>query len=257
MSSRLTGKTVIISGAAHGIGQAQARLFAAEGAALALFDVDEPALNELATDLDVAGHKVVHRPGDVTSEADWDGIVAVAEREFGAVHALSNNAGIFLPQGVEDTTVELFHRITAINQLGVLLGMRSVIPALRRVGGGSIVNFSSIYGLTGSGLATAYQGTKGAVRLMTKTAAIQYAPENIRVNSLHPTMIDTPLIRHGVGEAELRRLLKLVPMKRIGQADEVAYPALFLLSDEASLITGAELAVDGGYTAGAPVPDTD
>lgn len=257
MSGRLAGKTVIISGAALGIGAAQARLFADEGAALVLFDVDEPALDELAAELGTTGHKVLHRRGDVTSEADWLDIVGAAEQEFGAVHALSNNAGIFLPEGVEDTTVELFQRITAINQLGVLLGMRSVIPAMRRAGGGSIVNFSSIYGLTGSGLATAYQGTKGAVRLMTKTAAIQYAPENIRVNSLHPTMIDTPLIRNGVGEAELRRLLKLVPMKRIGQPEEVAAPALFLLSDEASLITGAELAVDGGYTAGAPVPDGD
>lgn len=257
MGTRLSGKTVIISGAAHGIGQAQAHLFAEEGAALALFDVDEPALDDLAAGLAAGGHRVLHRRGDVTSESDWEAVVDAAEREFGAVHALSNNAGIFLPQGVEDTTVELFHRITAINQLGVLLGMRSVIPAMRRVGGGSIVNFSSIYGLTGSGLATAYQGTKGAVRLMTKTAAIQYAPENIRVNSLHPTMIDTPLIRHGVGEDELNRLLRLVPMKRIGQAGEVARPALFLLSDEASLITGAELAVDGGYTAGAPVPDAD
>ena len=254
MGARLAGKTVIISGAAHGIGQAQARLFADEGASLALFDIDEPALDELATDLGAKGHEVVHRRGDVTSETDWDDVVTAAEQEFGAVHALSNNAGIFLPQGVEETTVELFHRITDINQLGVLLGMRAVIPAMRRAGRGSIVNFSSIYGITGSGLATAYQGTKGAVRLMTKTAAIEYATENIRVNSLHPTMIDTPLIRNGVGEAELARLLKLVPMQRIGQADEVAFPALFLLSDEASLITGAELAVDGGYVAGAPIP---
>jgi cyclopentanol dehydrogenase len=255
MTARLAGKTVIISGAAHGIGQAQARLFAEEGATLSLFDVDEPALDELAAELGAAGHAVSHRRADVTSEDDWNDVVTTAEREFGTVHALSNNAGIFLPEGVEDTTVELFHRITAINQLGVLLGMRAVIPALRRAGGGSIVNFSSIYGITGSGLATAYQGTKGAVRLMTKTAAVQYAAENIRINSLHPTMVDTPLIRNGVPVDELNRLLKLVPMKRIGQPREVAHAALFLLSDDASLITGAELAVDGGYTAGAPVPD--
>jgi cyclopentanol dehydrogenase len=255
VSARLAGKSVIISGAAHGIGAAQARLFAREGARLALFDIDTEGLEKLAAELTADGHQVVHTTADVTSEDDWARVVELAEKELGGVHALSNNAGIFLPEGVEDTTIELFHRITAINQLGVLLGMKVVIPALRRADGGAIVNFSSIYGLTGSGLATAYQGTKGAVRLMTKTAAIQYAPESIRINSLHPTMIDTPLIRNGVPDAELQRLLKLVPMKRIGRAEEVAYAALFLLSDEASLITGAELAVDGGYTAGAPVPD--
>ncbi|GAA1387619.1 glucose 1-dehydrogenase [Pseudonocardia kongjuensis] len=255
MSARLSGKSVIISGAAHGIGAAQARLFAREGARLALFDIDGEGVAKLAAELVADGHRVVHTTADVVSEDDWIRVVALAEDELGGLHALSNNAGIFRPEGVEETTVELFNTITAINQLGVILGMKTAIPALRRAGGGSIVNFSSIYGLTGSGLATAYQGTKGAVRLITKTAAVQYAPEAIRVNSVHPTMIDTPLIRNGVPENELRRLLKLVPMQRIGQADEVAHAALFLLSDEASLITGAELAVDGGYTAGAPIPD--
>ena len=247
-------RIAVVTGATSGIGRATAVRLGRDGFHVVACGRD-PVRGAAAVAAVVAsGGSAAFRAFDVTSEADWEGIVTAAEQEFGAVHALSNNAGIFLPQGVEETTVELFHRITDINQLGVLLGMRSVIPAMRRVGGGSIVNFSSIYGITGSGLATAYQGTKGAVRLMTKTAAIEYATENIRVNSLHPTMIDTPLIRNGVGEAELNRLLKLVPMQRIGQADEVAYPALFLLSDEASLITGAELAVDGGYVAGAPIP---
>ncbi|WUD66681.1 glucose 1-dehydrogenase [Nocardia sp. NBC_00508] len=254
MVGRLDGKVVIISGAGKGIGAAQANLFAAEGAAQVLFDVNDAALRDVAKPLQDAGHPVAYFRGDVTDENTWATAVDEAERRFGSVTSLSNNAGIFRGEGLEETTRELFDRIVAVNQLGVLLGMKAVVPAMRRSGGGAIVNFSSIYGIVGSGLATAYQGTKGAVRLMTKTAALQYARENIRINSIHPTMIDTPLIQEGVPADELELLLKLVPMGRLGQAEEVATAALYLLSDEASLITGAELAVDGGYTAGAPIP---
>jgi len=257
MSNRVENKVTIITGAARGIGRAQARLFAREGAKLVLTDIRKEELDLVEGELVDAGYDVTALVADVSSEDDWIKTVSVAEENYGRLDILINNAGVFFPHGVEDTTDEIFHKIVGVNQYGVLIGMKQAIPAMRRSGGGSIVNYSSIYGILGSGLATAYQGTKGAVRLMTKTAAIQYAKENIRVNSVHPTMTDTPLIEDGVPVDELAMLLKLVPMGRLGKPEEIANAALFLASDEASLITGAELAVDGGFTAGAPLPEQE
>lgn len=248
MSGRLVDKVVIITGAAHGMGAAQAKLFSQEGAALMLADIEMAPLLRTSTEIESRGGRVISCKLDVTCESDWTAAVARAEHAYGKVDVLMNNAGIYLHKGLLSHSVEDFHRIVAVNQLGVMLGMKHVVPAMQRAGGGSIVNFSSIYGIAGAGLATAYQGSKGAVRLMTKSAALEFVRDNIRVNSIHPGMFDTHLFETSVPRDAWGALIEMVPMKRFGRVEEVAYPALFLASDESSFITGAELVVDGGYT---------
>ncbi len=248
MAGRLSGKVAIISGAAHGMGAAQAQLFAREGAKLLLGDIEIEVLKKVAAGIETENDGVIASKLDVTIEKDWEKAVSRAETAFGKIDILMNNAGIYLHKGLLDHSAEDFQRIVAVNQLGVLLGMKHVVPAMKRAGGGSIVNFSSIYGISGAGLSTAYQGTKGAVRLMTKSAAMEFVGDNIRVNSLHPGMFDTHLFEVSVPKEAWEPLIELVPMKRFGRLEEIAYPALFLASDESSFMTGAELVVDGGYT---------
>lgn len=245
---RLAGKVALISGGSRGQGAAEGRLFASEGAAVVLGDVLVEEGKEVAEQIVRGGGRAIFTYLDVTNPDDWDRAVLAAEQAFGKLEIVINNAGIGGRGGVEDTTIEDWNRVIAVNQTGVWLGMKHTIPALRRAGGGSIVNISSIYGLIGSGGSTAYQGTKGAVRLLTKTAAAQYAAENIRVNSVHPGVILTPMVA-GAPQGSLDRLIALTPMKRGAQAEEVAYGVLFLASDEASYVTGSELVIDGGYTA--------
>ena len=244
MSSRLDNKVVVVTGAPRGIGATTARFFDREGAKLLLCDVREELLAEVAAE--IGGHA---RRLDVTSSSDWERAVEEAEARFGRVNVLFNNAGIAINNGVEDTTEEEWSAIVAVNQTGVWLGMKHIVPAMRRAGGGSIVNASSIYGIIGSGGATAYQATKGAVRLMTKTAAVQYAAEGIRVNSVHPGVINTSMLSEGVPPDVQEQLKAATPLGRLGEAEDVAAAVLFLASDEASFMTGAELVVDGGYTA--------
>ncbi len=248
MAGRLSGKVAIISGAAHGMGAAQAQLFAREGAKLFLGDIEMETLHTVAGGIEAQNDGIIASRLDVTVEKDWEEAVSKAEKAFGKIDILMNNAGIYLHKGLLDHSVEDFHGIVAVNQLGVLLGMKHVVPAMKRAGGGSIVNFSSIYGISGAGLSTAYQGTKGAVRLMTKSAAMEFVGDNIRINSLHPGMFDTHLFEVSVPKEAWEPLIDMVPMKRFGRLDEIAYPALFLASDESSFMTGAELVVDGGYT---------
>jgi NAD(P)-dependent dehydrogenase (short-subunit alcohol dehydrogenase family) len=250
MAERLAGKVALISGAARGQGAAEARLFAAEGAKVILGDILDAEGRQVADAINAAADDrralCVHL--DVTRADHWESAVGVAEREFGGLDILVNNAGVLGMGGVEDTTEEEWDRIVSINQKGVWLGMKAAIRAMRRRGGGSIVNISSILGQVGCGAATAYQGTKGAVRTMTKTAAAQYALENVRVNSVHPSLIVSPMTEPLPREV-WDQLETAHPMKRAGRPEEVAYGVLFLASDEASFITGAELTIDGGYTA--------
>ncbi len=185
---------------------------------------------------------------DVTKEEDWISAVAESENRFGRLDVLSNNAGIYYHAGLLEHTVEKFHQIVDINQLGVLLGMKSVIPAMQRVGGGSIINIASIYGISGAGLSTAYQSTKGAVRLMTKSAAMEFVADNIRINTICPGMFDTNLFESSVPKEDWDSMISLVPMKRFGKPHEIAYGAIFLASNESSFMTGADLVIDGGYT---------
>jgi NAD(P)-dependent dehydrogenase (short-subunit alcohol dehydrogenase family) len=247
---RLKGKVALISGGARGQGAAEARLFVREGAQVVLGDVRDDLCHATANQIDsAAGRKAavaVHL--DVTRAADWRAAVAICQREFGGLDILVNNAGIFNMSGLEDTSEELWDSIVNINQKGVWLGMKECVAAMRQRRGGSIINISSVAGLTGSTGSTAYHGSKGAVRLLTKAAAVQYGPEGIRVNSVHPGIINTEMI--DIVPSEMRAGLKtVVPLRREGTAEDVANLVLFLASDDSSYCTGAEFIVDGGLTA--------
>jgi cyclopentanol dehydrogenase len=247
---RLKGKVALISGGARGQGAAEARLFVSEGAKVVIGDVLDDQCRMTADDIsaNVSAKSVIPLHLDVTRAADWRAAVESCQREFGGLDVLVNNAGIATGSGIEETTEEEWDSVVNVNQKGVWLGMKYAVPAMRQRGAGSIINISSIYGLIGSSGSSAYHGTKGAVRLLTKTAAIQYAPEKIRVNSIHPGVILTPMIDLVPPEG-LQQLIDATPLKRGAQPEEVGWCALFLASDEASFVTGSELVVDGGYTA--------
>ena len=252
LAERLAGKVALVSGAARGMGAAEARLFAAHGARVVLGDVRKEPIQQLADELVAAGHEAMAWQLDVRDELAWRALVEAAEQRFGRLDVLVNNAGIADSSGIEDTSRERWDEVVAVNQTGTWLGMKTAVPAMRRAGGGSIVNVSSIYGIVGSRGSAAYHAAKGAVRVLTKQAAIEYAPAKIRVNSIHPGFVDTDMLRAPFEgrRAELDELVAgLTPLGRVGTAEEVANAALFLASDEASFVTGAELVVDGGYTA--------
>ena len=246
---RLKGKVALISGGARGQGAAEARLFCAEGAKVVIGDVLDKETTALAKEINAAGKKIalpIHL--DVTRASDWRTAVDACEHEFGGLDILVNNAGIANVKGIDETSEEEWDAVVTVNQKGVWLGMKAAIAAMRRRGGGSIVNISSIYGMIGSAGSAAYHGSKGAVRLLTKAAAVQYAPENIRVNSVHPGVIKTPML-DVFTEQDVAAIAALAPMKRAGTPEEVGWVVLFLASNEASFVTGAEYVVDGGYTA--------
>jgi len=248
---RLEGKVALITGAARGQGAAEARLFGREGARLVLGDILDESLEELADELATAGHAVVAPHLDVRSEGEWKGAVAAAEERFGRLDILVNNAAIADTTGLERTTRELWDRIVSVNQTGTWLGMKAALPALRRAGGGSIVNVSSIFGLVGSGGSAAYHATKGAVRLLSKTAALELASDKIRVNSVHPGCIDTPMFHESMppGASADEIAAAGTPLGRLGTPEEIAHGVLYLASEESSFVTGTELVIDGGYTA--------
>ena len=239
--ARFTDKVVLISGGARGQGAAEARLLVAEGAKVVIGDVLEAEGKRLADELGASARFVRH---DVASEADWAAAVEAAVT-LGRLHGMINNAGIYVPRSLIETDIALFERHMRVNQLGCFLGMKAVVPAMERNGSGSIVNISSTAGLRGSPHAFAYSATKWALRGMTKAAAVDLAPRGIRVNSVHPGPIDTEMLKGRSPEQNQQRL-QLVPMKRMGTAEEVASLVLFLLSDESGYITGAEVAIDGG-----------
>ncbi len=240
---RLKDKIILITGGARGQGAAEARLFVAEGARVVITDVLEDQGRALAAELGQSASFVKH---DVTSETDWAAAIAAAQA-LGGLHGMVNNAGIYQPARLMDTDVQLFERHMRVNQLGCFIGMKSVVPLMEKSGGGSIVNISSVAGLRGSPGAIAYSATKWALRGMTKAAAVDLAPKGIRVNSIHPGPIDTEMLNVRTTEERAARL-QLVPMKRMGTVDEIANLVLFLVSNESSYITGAEVAIDGGAT---------
>jgi 3(or 17)beta-hydroxysteroid dehydrogenase len=248
---RLDGKVVLISGGARGMGAAEARLFAREGARVVIGDVLEAEGQAVEAEITAAGGAALFTRLDVTLEADWERAVALAVRRYGALTVLVNNAGVGAAGRVEDTTAEAWDRVMAINAKGVFLGTRAAIPAMRQAGGGSIVNISSQLGLVGmDDSSPQYTASKGAVRLLTKTTALQYAREGIRCNSVHPGPIVTPMTeRRRADPAVYQRMLSRIPLGRYGEPDEVAYAVLYLASDEATYVTGSELVIDGGWTA--------
>ncbi|MBM3223310.1 MAG: glucose 1-dehydrogenase [Candidatus Tectomicrobia bacterium] len=248
---RLDGKVVLISGAGRGQGAAEARMFAREGAKVVLGDVLDDEGRAVAADIRATGGEATYVHLNVTSEDDWRAAVATAERTYGRLTGLVNNAGILIRSKIEETTEDEWDRIMAVNVKGVFLGTKHALPAMRRAGGGSIINISSTAGLVGSpGETAAYTATKGAVRLFTKATAVQHAKENIRCNSVHPGPIATDMIKDtlenpAMWEQRLRRL----PMGRVGTPEDIAYGVLYLASDESSFVTGSELVIDGGTTA--------
>ena len=248
---RLEGKVAIITGGARGQGAAEARMFAQEGAKVVIGDVrDEPGM-QVEAEIRELGGEAVYLHLDVANADDWQNAVDTAEQQFGKVDVLVNNAAIVLRKDIEETTAEDWDNIMGINAKGVFLGTRAVIPAMRRSGGGSIINISSISGLVSIG-PPAYIATKGAVRLFTKSTAIQYAAENIRANSIHPGAVDTDMRRDGLENQtpeEIQERLNQIPLGRVGTTEDISYGALFLASDESSFMTGSELVIDGGYTA--------
>ena len=245
MAGRLDGKVALISGGARGQGEAEARLFVAEGAKVVLGDI---LVDEQQKVVDSLAGQATGVKLDVTQEADWQQAVDTAVQNYGKLDILVNNAGIFPTEGLEETDLALWNRVIAINQTGVFLGMKCAVPAMREAGSGSIINISSVAGLIGSGMATAYHGTKGAVRLLTKTAAIEYAKHQIRVNSVHPGGVDTVML--DVLNPEARQATAHAhPLGRLATAQDVGYGVLYLASDESSFVTGTELITDGGYTA--------
>jgi 3alpha(or 20beta)-hydroxysteroid dehydrogenase len=241
--SRFQDKIILVSGAARGQGAAEVRRLVKEGARVVLGDVREQEGLELAASL---GGCASFMRLDVSDVADWDKVVAHCE-QLGGLHGLVNNAGIYQPKPIRDTDPELLEAHFRVNQLGVVLGLKSSAPLMQRSGGGSIVNVSSTAGLQGIPNAIAYVGTKWAVRGMTKTAALELASGNIRVNSVHPGLIDTPMLSSRARD-DLERRAAMIPLKRMGTVDDVTNLVLFLLSDESAYVTGAEISVDGGLS---------
>ena len=239
--ARFSDRVFLISGGARGLGSAQARLLVAEGGKVVIGDVLVDEGGRLAGELGPACRFIAL---DVTSESQWHDAVALAER-LGRLHGLVNNAGVYAPLPLLDTDTAQFERHMRINQLGTFLGMQAVVPALERSGGGAIVNMSSTVALRSAPNAIAYTATKWAVRGMTKAAALELAPKNIRVNSVHPGPIDTNMLDVRTREENLRRVQQ-VPMKRLGTKEEIAALVLFLLSDDSRYMTGSEVAMDGG-----------
>jgi cyclopentanol dehydrogenase len=248
---RLAGKVALISGGARGMGAAEARMFAREGARVVVGDLLDAEGRAVEADIAAKGGEAVFVHLDVTSEAEWQKAVGLAESRFGALHVLVNNAGIGGGSRIEDTTVEDWTRMMDINAKGVFLGTKAAIPAMRRAGGGSIINISSQLGLVGTDNSSPqYQASKGAVRLLTKATAIQYARDHIRANSVHPGPIVTAMTeRRRADPAQYQLMRSRIPLGRFGEPDEVAYGVLYLACDESAFVTGSELVIDGGWTA--------
>lgn len=242
------GKVVLVSGAASGIGAAHARVFAEAGVRVIAADVQVEKGKEVVAGINAAGGQASFIELDVTSLAAWEAAVAHAVQTYGQLDFLINNAGIYLPGTVLEEEPESWQRMIDVNQTGVLYGMKAALPALLKAGGGAIVNISSLYGIIGSPGSISYHATKGAVKLMTKGAALEHVQDNIRINSIHPGQIDTPIIANLTPEADAA-IKASIPMGRLGRPEEIADVSLFLCSDMASYITGAELRVDGGWCA--------
>lgn len=249
--ARLEGKVALISGGARGQGAVEARMFAEEGASVVIGDILDDQGRQTEAELQELGYNVTYVHLDVTSESDWEAAVQAAVETYGKLDVLLNNAGILIRKNIEETTEDDWDRIFAVNAKGVFLGTKAAIPAMRDAGGGSIINISSTAGLVGSPNGSAsYTATKGAVRLFTKSTAIQHAREGIRCNSIHPGPIETDMIADTLNDpANMALRMQRLPLGRVGKPSEIAYGAIYLASDESSFVTGSEVVIDGGTTA--------
>jgi NAD(P)-dependent dehydrogenase (short-subunit alcohol dehydrogenase family) len=248
---RLEGKVAIVTGGAHGMGKSTCEIFAREGASVVIADLDDQAGQELAQQLVSQNLTAMYHHLNVTSETDWAATVKAAEDTYGKLDTLVNNAGISgsATDDLDDT--DMWHKLMEINSTGPFFGIKYCAPAMLRAGGGAIVNISSISGIIGQGfIHPGYNASKGAVRLLTKQAASRFGAENIRVNSVHPGLMPPMRTSGKTADPVVRsKMLRRVPLGRNGEVWEVANASLFLCSDDASYITGAELHVDGGHCA--------
>lgn len=244
--ARFEGKVAIVTGGASGIGLATVKRMAEEGGTVIIADIQDDKGQQIAQELSDNGHKVSYRSLDVTSESAWEQAIADVMAEHGKLNILVNNAGIGDTEAIEVTSKETYDRVIAITQTSVFLGQKAASAALKASGNGSVVNISSMFGMIGGfGTAPAYHAAKGAVRILTKSTALAWAKEGVRVNSVHPGYVQTPIL----GETDQKMLADITPMGRIAQPEEMAAVILFLASDDASFVTGAEFVADGGYTA--------
>ncbi|HJM76228.1 MAG TPA: glucose 1-dehydrogenase [Dehalococcoidia bacterium] len=247
---RLEGKVAIVTGGGGGMGAAEVKLLAREGAAVVIADVWEDGGQQVESEVSEAGGRAQFLPTNVSDEGDWERLLQFTEEQFGPLDILVNNAGLSSSSFEDPMSTEGWDAIMSVNATGVFLGTKHAVPSMRRAGGGSIVNISSIMGFVGSdGGHPAYHASKGAVRIFTKATAVRYGPEGIRANSVHPGFM--PSMRSGApGSDEARtRAAEVTPLRRTGEPIEVANGVLFLASDEASFVTGTELVIDGGYIA--------
>ncbi|MFU1794039.1 SDR family NAD(P)-dependent oxidoreductase [Paenibacillus azoreducens] len=247
---RVSGKVAIVTGAAGGMGKADALLLAQEGAKVVVTDIQEDKVNAVVEEIHKNGGEAIGFRHDVTSENEWERIVEETVKKWGKIDVLVNNAGISFPKSLLDTTAQDWDKVMGINLTGGFFGLKHVIPVMQKNGGGSIINISSIAGLTGSNGAGPYTASKGAVRLLTKAVAIDYGKDNIRCNSIHPGYIETPMTEGLFADENMTNWFRSnTPLPRLGKPENIAAGVLFLASDESSFITGAELAIDGGVSA--------
>ncbi|MDE0744546.1 MAG: glucose 1-dehydrogenase [SAR202 cluster bacterium] len=248
---RLKDKVALITGGSRGMGAAEARMFADEGAHVVIADILENEGRKTASEIASSGARCVFRQLDVLKASEWDSVIGTVISNFGKLDVLVNNAGVTSRMMLLDTSEQEWDRVMDINTKGTFLGIKAAIPAIRSSGGGSIINISSQMGLVGADfISPQYQASKGAVRLLTKSVAIQYASDNIRCNSIHPAPIETDMTADVRQDPDaFQDMLRRIPMGRYGKPEEVAYAVLYLASDESSFVTGSELVVDGGWTA--------
>ncbi len=247
MGGRLANKIALITGGARGQGKAEARRFAAEGATVVVTDVLTGKGRAVAEDLDERGHDAMFLPLDVADESDWIDCIERVLDEFGGLDVLVNNAGITREQAVDEESLEGWNEVIRVNQTGTFLGLKTALPEMAETGGGSVINTVSIWGVVGTADSFAYQASKGALRAMTKNAAVAYADRGVRVNAICPGVVETPMTEGR--ERLIEFITRRTPMGRPGRANEVADVALCLASEESAYVTGDEIMVDGGFTA--------
>ncbi|PCH52547.1 MAG: cyclopentanol dehydrogenase [Cellvibrionales bacterium] len=246
---RVDGKVALVTGGAMGMGESHSLLLAKEGAKIVVTDINTDEGEATAQQIRDEGGDAIFIQHDVASEEQWQSVIDQAVTAYGKVDILINNAGIVISKPNEETTVEDWDITMAVNSTGVFLGCKSIVDTMDKAGGGSIVNISSIYGIIGAPNAAAYQASKGAVRMLTKSCAVDFAKFNIRVNSIHPGVIRTPILGDMANdEAAIKQVLATTILERMAEPIEVSYAVLLLASDESSYMTGSELVVDGGYT---------